>query len=600
MSKRIKKINILLQQTLATIIAASVLIALMPLFLKAADSGNCGQDLNWMLEEGVLKISGSGSMQNFTEENMAPWYEKRMEIIEVVIEEGVTSIGDLAFYECMYIQAVTLPDSIVSIGSMSFAGCTSLLNVRFNEGLKSIGVKAFSRCESLSNLIFPDTLIKIGSQAFYRCSSLASIRVPEMVSMIGTGVFAYCTSLIQAIFEGMITELPVWTFYGCTSLVSVTLPQNLGKVGEYVFYDCNSLENIYCDSDENIKEMVKEQIQNISPTFAEVTERKNSSTSSIVLNTEKDIEGNIVQIEREVIEKDNASIDIVLKNTITNNNARTTQEVSINATINGNNGWVDLLDETTQYLTYPERMQNEMNDVNRVQVVVRLNDTVQVSSDILKKYAGKKVDLCIITKDNAKWIIDCESIDSSKLKDSYNLTYSLTKNASPTEEQKKLIGDAESYLIEFVQELPFNVTLVVRLGIPYSRLFASFCQQVSTQNWEILQSVLVEDTGYASFHLNTLKETVVYMIAVDVAFVGANEVFIPESLLSEYGGLVDEYGTKYVITGRKSSMGINIFQLTLIMGGVLFFSAVGIGTVMYILNKRHFKNEEYLYVDGGE
>ena len=59
-----------------------------------------------------------------------------------------------------------------------------------------------------------------------------------------------------------------------------------------------------------------------------------------------------------------------------------------------------------------------------------------------------------------------------------------------------------------------------------------------------------------------------------------------ESLQDEYGGLTDEYGTKYVITGRKSSLGINIVQLTWIMIGVLAVSTLGIGIFMYVLNKR--------------
>ena len=98
---------------------------------------------------------------------------------------------------------------------------------------------------------------------------------------------------------------------------------------------------------------------------------------------------------------------------------------------------------------------------------------------------------------------------------------------------------------------------------------------------------MIEDSGYASFYLNSLKDKTSYLVAVDVAGVGVEEVLIPNTLLDEYGGLTDETGTKYIITGRKSSLGISINQLTWIMVGVLTASVLAVGLIMYILNKRN-------------
>ena len=584
--KTIKRIFKMFQWTLAVVFTAGLLITFKPCLVSAAESGDCGANATWTLENGVLTIYGSGNIQSYTEDNMPPWYETRTEVIEIIIGEGITGIGDLVFYECSSVQSVTLPSTITSIGNMSFAGCTSLARVSFNEGLLRIGENAFARCESLNAIVLPSTLIKIGDQAFYRCSLLSSVRIPAMVSQLGTGVFAYCTGMIQAVIEGMITELPVWTFYGCTSLVSVSLPSNLTEVGEYAFFDCENLENAYYEGDANVGETIKEQIKQDIPDFTDVTLGSNINGSSSSVDITQDATGNIVKTDREVVDKNDVSINVTVQQTKPMDSNQTVHDVTIDATIGGENGWDELLDETDQYITYPDRIKNENTSVNKVNVTIKLNDTTSVPAEVLQKYAGKKVDLTIYTSDNIKWIIDCESIDASKLKDEYKLEYTVTKNINPTKAQKELIGEAESYLVRFAQEIPFDVTIAIRVGIPYSRLFASFCQNVSGETWEIMQSVLIEDSGYASFYLNSLKAKNSYVVAIDVAGIGVEEVLIPNELLNEYGGLVDEYGTKYVVTGRKSTWDMEIGQVTWILVGVLTATVVAVGVIMYILNKR--------------
>lgn len=590
--KTINKIHKMFQWTLAVVFTAGLLIFMKLYSVEAAESGACGAEATWVLDQGILKISGKGSVQSYTEDNMPPWYNFREEIMEIVIGGEITGVGDLAFYECSSVQSITLPETIISIGNMSFAGCTSLARVSFNEGLKSIGENAFARCESLNAIVLPSTLIKIGDQAFYRCSSLTSVRVPKMVSQLGNGVFAYCTGMIQAMVEGMVTELPVWTFYGCTSLVSVSLPHHLTGVKEYAFFDCDNLENVYYEGDAKVGETIKEQIKQDVPNLTEVIEGNSDKITASTQKLTQDSSGNMIKTDREVVEKSNAIIDITVQQTKPSSNNKIVHDITIDATINGDGGWNDLLDETDQYITYSERIKGEKNAVNTVDVIVKLSDTTKVPAEILQKYAGEKVNLVIYTSDNIKWVIDCESLNKAELKGEYNLQYTLAKNDSPSNEQKKLIGESESYLVEFAQELPFDVTVAIRMGIPYSRLFASFCQNVSGDTWEILQSVLIEDTGYASFYLNSLKNTASYLVAIDVASVGVNEVFIPDMLLEEYGGLTDENGTKYIVTGRKSSWGISLGQLTWIMIGVLTVSVIVIGTIMYVLNKRSLAKGE--------
>ena len=71
------------------------------------ESGTCGTNLTWSLDdEGVLTISGEGKMANYTEDSTAPWYSKRTQIKNVVIEDGVTSIGKYAFYNYKSSQSI--------------------------------------------------------------------------------------------------------------------------------------------------------------------------------------------------------------------------------------------------------------------------------------------------------------------------------------------------------------------------------------------------------------------------------------------------------------------------------------------------------------
>jgi len=83
------------------------------------------------VSDGKLTISGSGMMQNYTEENPAPWIGQTATFTEVVVEEGVTTVGDRAFANCPALAEVTFPEEIAIIGAETFSGCTSLTGAYF-------------------------------------------------------------------------------------------------------------------------------------------------------------------------------------------------------------------------------------------------------------------------------------------------------------------------------------------------------------------------------------------------------------------------------------------------------------------------------------
>lgn len=124
---------------------------LLPMMAMADKSGTCGDNLTWTLVEstGTLTISGSGAMKNYSNSNtstLAPWNSDRTKILAVVIENGVTTIGNYAFYFCQKLTSVSIPNSVTSIGSYAFDGCSSLISIMIPNSVTSIGEDAFRDC----------------------------------------------------------------------------------------------------------------------------------------------------------------------------------------------------------------------------------------------------------------------------------------------------------------------------------------------------------------------------------------------------------------------------------------------------------------------
>ena len=113
----------------------------------------------------------------------------------------VVAIGECAFAECAFLSEVTMPDSLRIIGTEAFA-FTGLVDVTIPEGVTSIGDWAFWTCSLLENATIPGTVTNIGERAFCWCESLESMIIPESVATIGDRAFAYCLSMTDILFLG--------------------------------------------------------------------------------------------------------------------------------------------------------------------------------------------------------------------------------------------------------------------------------------------------------------------------------------------------------------------------------------------------------------
>ena len=156
-------------------------VCLMASAVSLAQNGTIGP-LTWSLSgtspNYTLTISGNGAMPDFTQmsPNISPWYlTYRSSITAVVIGNGVTSIGNYAFYLCTNLTSVSISNSVTSIGNYAFAGCNTLGNITIPNGVTNIGNYAFSLCSALKNITIPNGVTNIGDAAFNSCTGLISI-----------------------------------------------------------------------------------------------------------------------------------------------------------------------------------------------------------------------------------------------------------------------------------------------------------------------------------------------------------------------------------------------------------------------------------------
>ena len=241
--------------------------------------GSCGINVFWQLDRnGKLEIYGSGSMFNYDTINFPPWYSWKNRITSVVISDGVTHIGNTAFYKCTEIEEFSIPDSVTSFGNDAFFDCDNITNMEIGPNVTQIGETAFLSCDSLlyfrvdpsnpsfanddqgclynkdmtllicvpptfsghleipygveeiammaayscteiTSVTFPDTLRIIGNSSFICCSKLESVEIPASVELVDHAAFWYCNNITEIHFYG---DAP--TFIGDTIFVMVSAP----------------------------------------------------------------------------------------------------------------------------------------------------------------------------------------------------------------------------------------------------------------------------------------------------------------------------------------------------------------------------------------
>ena len=145
---------------------------------SAEDSWNSTNDVSWSLNDnGVLTISGTGQMKNYSESNAAPWFSERLSIKQVIINPGVTYIGNYAFYYCVNLENVTIPGTVKTVGSSAFSKCTALTSVVIPDGVAQLYNYVFSGCTALTQVSLP-VLPKSAAMCFITVAHCPGSRSP--------------------------------------------------------------------------------------------------------------------------------------------------------------------------------------------------------------------------------------------------------------------------------------------------------------------------------------------------------------------------------------------------------------------------------------
>ena len=272
------------------------------------DGGTCGENLTWKLYDEVIIIKGTGDMDDYDYMKKAQWnYSNRNFFRKVIIEEGVTSIGDYAFAGCKNLEEIIIPDSITYIGTRAFRWCENLTKIKIPDSVRDVGEDIFSDCTRLTenpvakllsgicgenltwNIDYEGTLIicgkgemenysgkqeapwfkrflfirkvviedgitSIGECAFIWCVNLKTVAIPASITSIGADAFSWCATLTAVKIPNSVTVIGSCAFSDCKGLREITIPDSVTKIGGGVFAFCPNLKEIYYPADSDFKD----------------------------------------------------------------------------------------------------------------------------------------------------------------------------------------------------------------------------------------------------------------------------------------------------------------------------------------------------------
>ncbi len=198
---------------------------------------------------------------------------------EYSIPEGVTTIGDYAFWGCVGLTSVIIPETVKSLGTAIFHACTSLTSVHIPKSVNSIAFNTFLECYNLTTIYvdsgnekfsaengvlfnkdkttlfcypagksgaytIPESVSRINDASFYGCRNLTSVTIPNSITAISYVAFHGCSGLTTLTIPETVTVIERGAFEECTGLTSVNIPENVTKIGYEAFCYCSSLNSL--------------------------------------------------------------------------------------------------------------------------------------------------------------------------------------------------------------------------------------------------------------------------------------------------------------------------------------------------------------------
>ena len=219
----------------------------------------------------TLTIKGNGPMANYdgyrtsSNNSCAPWCEKIQNITRLIVEDGVTTLGDDILYYSYYdngsdfhsfhpnLREVKLPEGLSYIGARAFCDSPDLTEVKIPNTVTKIKEYAFSGCTGLTEIELPPQLEEVDGGLFSRCSELKEITIPSSVKTIGARAFQYCTKLESVTMSEGLREIEYQAFY-CTNLKSLNIPKSVERLEYDMVGGCQHLAYITIEPPSQLKE----------------------------------------------------------------------------------------------------------------------------------------------------------------------------------------------------------------------------------------------------------------------------------------------------------------------------------------------------------
>lgn len=177
---------------------------------------------------------------------------------DLTIPEGVTSIGESAFYACTGLTSISLPSTLETIGDGAFESCTGITSIELPASVSSVGDEAFAGCSSLATIT-----VEEGNEAYSAIDNIlyegdgerliccapglsGDITIPSGVTTLGKKGFYGCNSLVSITLPSSVTTIESYAIYSCTGLTSLIVGTGVESIGQYFLWFNYSLEDIYC------------------------------------------------------------------------------------------------------------------------------------------------------------------------------------------------------------------------------------------------------------------------------------------------------------------------------------------------------------------
>ena len=217
-----------MKKALSLLIVVCLIATMLPVAAFAAESGSCGANATWTLDGSTLTISGTGSTEDYKVAE-APWYRNRTQVRTIVVEEGITRLGDNIFAYTTDALEARLPATLQEIGANAFMACNALKRADLPEGLKTVRESAFKSCKALEELKLPQSLENLEPYAFSGCG-MREVTIPESITLLPEHCFERATKLEKVTFHEGVTKIDDFCFSICESLKTVDLPDGLDEI----------------------------------------------------------------------------------------------------------------------------------------------------------------------------------------------------------------------------------------------------------------------------------------------------------------------------------------------------------------------------------